>query len=230
MGIFDESTSLLFRHSMEDAYKFILIPLSPSKLDFALYSPFDTPHTSHTISIKIEMAGAITISGLPGSGTSTVADLLHKKLGFKYVNVGNLFRELADKYKMSLQDFEEYCENNSEIDIELDRKQENILKKGDVILEGRLSGWIAHIKKIPSIKIWFDCNEDERVKRIINREGGDFFEKKKEMWERQESEKRRYLKFYGIDLDDKSIYDIIIDTTYMKPEDIVEKIMNELQK
>ncbi len=176
------------------------------------------------------MAGAITISGLPGSGTSTVADLLHKKLGFRYVNVGNIFREMADKHKMGLQEFEEYCESNPKIDIELDRKQESILKKGDVILEGRLSGWMAHIKKIPSIKIWLDCNEDERVKRLINREGGDFFEKKREMRERQESEKRRYLKFYGIDLDDKSIYDIVIDTTDMKPEHIVEKIINELKK
>jgi predicted cytidylate kinase len=176
------------------------------------------------------MVNAITISGLPGSGTTTVAELLQKKLGWKHVNMGKIFRELAEEHRMKLQEFEEYCEENPQIDREIDKKQEKILMEGNVILESRLAGWIAHIKKIPALKVWIDCEEEERVKRIINREGGDFFEKKKEMKEREESEKRRYKKFYGIDLDDKSIYDVIIDSTNLKPEEIVKKILDELQK
>ena len=176
------------------------------------------------------MVNAITISGLPGSGTTTVAELLQKKLGWKHVNMGKIFRELAEEHRMKLQEFEEYCEENPQIDREIDKKQEKILMEGNVILESRLAGWIAHIKKIPALKVWIDCEEEERGKRRINREGGDFFEKKREMKEREESEKRRYKKFYGIDLDDKSIYDVIIDSTNLKPEEIVKKILDELQK
>ncbi len=173
---------------------------------------------------------AITISGLPGSGTSTIAEMLSSKLGLKHINTGEIFREMAEEYKMKLQDFEEYCEEHPEIDVELDKRQEAILREGNVILEGRLSGWIAHLHHIPAFKIWLDCEEDERVKRIINREGGDFFEKRYEMRMREASEKRRYMKFYGINLDDKSIYDLVVDTTHLSPEQIMDKILQELRK
>jgi len=97
-------------------------------------------------------------------------------------------------------------------------------------MEGRLSGWIAHLKKIPAFKVWLDCQEKERIRRIIEREGGEYIEKNEETRERVESEKRRYIKFYGIDLDDKSVYDMVIDTTHIKPEEIVEKILKEYEK
>jgi len=176
------------------------------------------------------MVNAITISGLPGSGTTTVAELLQKRLGWKHVNMGKIFRELAEEHRMKLQEFEEYCEEKPQIDREIDKKQEKILKEGNVILESRLAGWIAHLKKIPALKIWIDCSEEERVRRIMNREGGEFFEKKAEMRAREKSERRRYKKFYGIDLDDKSIYNLVIDSTSLKPEEIVEKILEAIQK
>lgn len=171
----------------------------------------------------------VTISGLPGSGTTTVAKLLAEKTGMRYVNVGELFRQLADKNKMNLEMFEEYCEEHPEIDREIDKKQEELLRKGNIIMEGRLSGWIAHIKKIKAFKIWLDCEDEERIRRIEEREGGEIFDKKRETKRRIESEKRRYRKFYGIDLEDKSIYDMIVDTTNIPPEKIVEKIMEKIK-
>jgi len=172
----------------------------------------------------------ITISGLPGSGTTTAAKLLAQKTGMKYFNVGMIFREMAEKYKMDLQSFEKYCEEHPGIDRELDMEQERVMRRGNVIMEGRLSGWIAYLKKIPSFKIWFDCDEDERMRRIVEREGGEERDKKRETRERIESEKRRYEKFYGIYLDDLSIYDMIIDTTSTPPEKIVEMILEKLNK
>jgi len=170
----------------------------------------------------------ITISGLPGSGTTTVAKMLSERLNLKYINVGMIFREMAEKNKMNLEFFEKYCEEHPEIDIELDRKQEEMMRQGNIIMEGRLSGWIAHLKKIPAFKIWLDCKEKERIRRIIEREGGEFFEKKEKIKEREKSEKRRYMKFYGIDLNNKSIYDLVIDTTDIPPEKVVERILEKL--
>ena len=172
----------------------------------------------------------ITISGLPGSGTTTVAKMLAERTGMEYFNVGMIFRELAEKYKMDLQSFEVYCEGHPEIDRELDRKQEMKMKQGKIIMEGRLSGWIAYLKKIPSFRIWLDCEEEERMRRVVEREGGEMKDKKKETKERMESEKRRYEKFYGIKLDDKSIYDMIIDTTNTPPEKIVEMILEKMRE
>lgn len=171
---------------------------------------------------------AITISGLPGAGTTTVAKMLAEKLEMKYINMGEIFREMAESKGMKLKDFEKYCENNPEIDIEIDKKQEEIIREGNAIVEGRLSGWIAHLKKIDAFKIWLDCEEKERIRRVVEREGGDIFERKVDTKEREKSEERRYKKFYGIDINNKSIYDLVIDTTSIPPEKVVEKILNKL--
>ncbi|KAA0002931.1 MAG: cytidylate kinase [Thermoplasmata archaeon] len=173
------------------------------------------------------MKDRITISGLPGSGTTTVATILKKKLNLPYIYAGEIFRKMAEKYGMELLAFEKYCEEHPEVDKELDEKQEEILRKGKVILEGRLAGWIAYKNRIPAFKIWLDCEKGERVKRIIKREGGSFEVKRKEMEEREESETKRYKNFYGIDLNDVSIYDVVVDTTHIPPKKVVEKILEK---
>jgi len=172
----------------------------------------------------------ITISGNPGSGKSTVAELLEKKLGIKYVYSGMIFRELAEKYNMTLEEFGKYCEENSEIDKELDDHQLEILKQGNIILEGRLAGWLAHINNISAFKIAIVADLGIRAKRIVNREKGSLEKRKKEILERERSENARYKKYYKIDLKDTSIYDIVIDSGDKSPEEIVEIILEKLER
>lgn len=171
---------------------------------------------------------SITISGIPGSGKSTVAELLKDKLGLKYVYSGMIFREMAKKYNMSLEEFGKYCEKNSKIDKELDNRQLEILREGDVILEGRLSGWLAHRNKIPAFKVSLVADLDTRAQRIVKREEGSVELRKKEILERERSEYLRYKKYYKIDIKDSSIYDLVIDTGDKTPEDIVDIIIEKL--
>ena len=172
----------------------------------------------------------ITVSGSPGSGKSTVAQLLEKKLGIKYVYSGMIFREIAKKHKMTLEEFGKYCEENSEIDKELDNRQLEILKKGDVILEGRLAGWLAYRNNIPAFKVEIDTDLETRAKRIVNREKGDVEIRKKEILERERSEAIRYKNYYNVDLNDNSIYDLVIDSGDKPPEEIVELIIKKLDR
>jgi cytidylate kinase len=170
----------------------------------------------------------ITISGTPGSGKTTVAKLLEKKLGLKYVYSGMIFRELANKHKMALDEFGKYCEEHSEIDKELDSRQLEILKKGDVILEGRLAGWLAYKNDLLAFKVSIDADLETRAKRIVNREQGILEKRKKEIQKREKSEVKRYKDYYGIDLKDKSIYDVIIDSTNKTSEEIAQLIIKKL--
>jgi len=171
----------------------------------------------------------ITISGTPGSGKSTVGKLLEKKIKIKYIYSGKIFREIAKKYHMSLEEFGIYCEKNKEIDQELDNRQLEILQKGNVILEGRLAGWIAHRNNIPALKIILKANIDTRAKRIVKREEGDMKKRKKEILDREKSEFNRYKKYYNIDLNDISIYDLIINSEGKTPEEIVDIIFDEIK-
>ena len=172
----------------------------------------------------------ITISGTPGSGKSTVAEILYEQLDISYVYSGMLFRNLAEQYNMSLAEFGKYCEQHEHVDREIDEKQVEILRKGNVLLEGRLSGWLAHQQKIDAIKIMIIADEKIRAERIVCREGGSVEVRLVEMKQREESERKRYLTYYNIDITDTSIYDILIDSSDKTPEEIVEIIVSTIKK
>jgi predicted cytidylate kinase len=171
----------------------------------------------------------ITISGLPGTGKTTVAKLLEKRLGLGYVYSGEIFREMAKKYKMSLEEFGKYCETHQEIDEKLDQYQLDILRKGNVIVEGRISGWLAYQNHIPAMKVLLSANINVRAGRIVKREQGDVEKRKKEILNREKSEATRYKKYYGIDVRDTSIYDVIVDASEKTPEEIMKIIIEHLE-
>ena len=170
----------------------------------------------------------ITISGTPGSGKSTVAKILEKRLGLNYIYSGMIFRQLAEEHNMDLEEFGKYCEQNSEVDKKLDDRQLEILKKGDIILEGRLAGWIAYQNNISALKVSIDTDIDTRASRIVNREKGNVESRKKEIIERERSESLRYKNYYNIDLKDKSIYDIVIDSKDKTPNEIADLIIEKI--
>ena len=172
----------------------------------------------------------ITISGNPGSGKSTVGRLLSNKIELKYVYSGEIFRKTAKKYSMSLEEFGSYCEKHKEIDKELDDYQLEILQKGNVIVEGRIAGWIAHRNNIPALKVILDTDIETRAGRIVNRESGDIEKRKQEMLNRERSEALRYRNYYNIDLKDITIYDLVIDSTEKTPEEIIDIIIQKINR
>jgi predicted cytidylate kinase len=131
---------------------------------------------------------------------------------------------------MSLEEFGAYCERHREIDEELDRFQLEVLRKGNVIVEGRISGWLAYRNNISALKVLLQTDIGVRAGRIVKREHGDIKERKKEILKREKSEAARYKKYYGIDVHDTSIYDVIIDVSTKTPEEIAEIILQQLKK
>lgn len=168
----------------------------------------------------------ITVSGTPGSGKSTIACMLKEHLNIPYVYSGMIFRSLAKKHRMNLADFGIYCEQHEEVDRELDIKQLEILKGGNVILEGRLAGWLAHLNNISAFKVMIDADVTTRAQRIVIREQGTIEQRKQEILNREKSEWKRYKKYYNIDLRDTSIYDLVIDSTSKTPEEMVKRIIS----
>jgi len=171
----------------------------------------------------------VTVSGLPGTGKTTVAQLLHKRLGLQYVYSGEIFRSLAKKHGMSLETFGSYCEAHPEVDRELDDYQIEVLKKGNVLLEGRIAGWLAVRNHIPSVKVLLTAELETRIARIVKRESGEYARRRQEVLTREACEAARYKSFYGIDVGDTSIYDIIVDTARLTPDEIVNRILCQIR-
>lgn len=180
----------------------------------------------------------ITISGTPGSGKSTAAEMLAKKLKAERIYVGGIRRELAREKGMTLQELNQYAATHPETDVDVDTKaaalaRELEKKRKIVIVEGR-----TQFHFLPdSVKIFMKVNPEEGAKRIWKdlqnkaaqekrNEGNipSFEVMKKRIYEREEEDAQRYKKYYQIDHRDESQYDLIIDTTYLTPEKTVEKI------
>lgn len=163
---------------------------------------------------------SITISGLAGSGTTTVGKLVSKKLILPFISTGDIFRKIAEKKKMSIIEFVEYAGLHPNIDKEIDFRQIEIAKVKSVVLEGRLTGILLAKNKIPSIKIWLEAPLEVRAKRISGRENKTEEIVRKEILERDKCDMERYEKIYNIDINDISCYTKIIDTTKNLPEAI----------
>ncbi|AKB79681.1 Cytidylate kinase [Methanosarcina horonobensis HB-1 = JCM 15518] len=155
----------------------------------------------------------ITVSGLPGSGTTTLSKLLAEYYELELVSSGEIFRKMARERGMSLSEFGALAERDAFIDLDIDKNQKAIIHSQDnIILESRLAGHMAEGR--PNVlKVWIKAPMLTRVKRIQRREKSiSFDEELKKTVEREKSEALRYKNYYGIDIADLSIYDIVIDS------------------
>ncbi|MFP4608124.1 MAG: (d)CMP kinase [Candidatus Aenigmatarchaeota archaeon] len=167
----------------------------------------------------------ITISGLPGSGTTTAAERLSEATGMEVLSAGEVFRNMAEKKDMSLEEFSELAEEDDEIDKELDERMVERASPG-MILEGRLTGHLLKMSDKEAYKVWIQAPLKTRVERIAERESyGDLEELKERVLKRERSEEKRYREYYDIDLFDTSFYDEVIDSVKNRPEEIVDKII-----
>jgi len=174
----------------------------------------------------------IAISGLHGTGKSTIAKLLADKLDILYYSTGQAFRDLAKENNMSLEEYTSFVEKHPNVDKELDNKVVKMAKKGSIIIDSQLSGHI--LKSIANFKIQLTCPLEVRVKRMAARDQASYKEKLKETTIREKSELERFKTLYNIDLSDKesteAFFDLIIDTEHLTIEEIVQKILTELDQ
>ena len=169
----------------------------------------------------------ITISGKPGSGKSTIAKLIAKKLNLKHYSMGDLQRSIAKEKGISLIELSKLEEQSPELDKKVDDRLKQIgEKKDNIIVDARVG---FHF--IPdSIKIFLDISIEEGAKRIFKdkREGETtetLEELKFEIKRRIDSEEKRYLEYYHVYVNDADNYDLIVDTTNITIEQVVDKLL-----
>ncbi|MEM2866271.1 MAG: AAA family ATPase [Candidatus Hadarchaeales archaeon] len=161
----------------------------------------------------------ITISGEHGAGKSVVAKELARRLGLRYLSAGEVFRRMAEERGMDLKEFSEYAEKHPEIDREIDRRLAEV--RGEAVVDGRLSGWMV---KDADLRVLLTAPLEVRVRRIAEREGRDLKEVREETLVRERSERKRFKELYGIDIDDLSVFDLVINTSRLGVEEEVEML------
>ena len=172
----------------------------------------------------------ITISGPPGSGKTTLCGMLSETLGLRAVVFGQVFRQMAAEKGMTLGEFGALAEKDPSIDAGIDERiVETARANPDIILESRLSAYMLTRNGIPAFRIYLDASPEVRMSRIGVREDKDMGTAVQETIDRQKSEATRYMKYYNIDIGDKSVYDLILDTAEYTPEQELGIILDAIR-
>lgn len=184
----------------------------------------------------------ITISGTPGSGKSTVAQILAEKLKADRIYVGAIRRELAREKGMTLEQLNQYALTHPETDVDIDQKTANDAKEAArtniVIVEGRTQFYFLP----ESYKIYIKCDLAEGVKRIWQQIQDETASKKrneavaksraelkKSIQDRIASDKKRYKKYYNLDHTNESHYNLVVDTTKITAKQAAALILKKLK-
>ncbi len=169
----------------------------------------------------------ITVSGPPGCGVTTLCEQLSERLNCGYASGGEVFREIAEERGMSLTQLTAEASGSDELDRKLDRRLQQIAEKWGgadraFVLESRLAGYIA--AGHADLRIWLDAPEEVRVDRTSDRE-----EISAEMRVREVIEEKRYETYYGVDLGNRSFYDLSINTARWSPEGVLSIVVAAIE-
>jgi len=171
----------------------------------------------------------ITISGPPGSGTSTAARRLAADHDLEHMSGGDLFRRMADERGVSLSTLNERAETDDAIDRDLDRRLHTTARdRDDLVLESRLAGWMAG--EHADLRVWLDAPIEVRAERIADREEKPVGQAREETEARAKSERRRYEAYYGIDIRDRSIYDLVVNTARWSPQSVLGFVSGAVER
>lgn len=172
----------------------------------------------------------ITISGQSGSGKSSAAKGLSQALKIPTVDVGQIFRAMAKTYGMTVGQFGRYAEKHREIDLKLDDEMVRLARRRkNVILQGRLAGWMAIRHQLQAVKIWIGAKLATRAKRVAGRESTPYREAYRLIARRDKDNVTRYKGTYGLDLNDLSVYDIVVQTDDLTVEKVVASLVKTLK-
>lgn len=166
----------------------------------------------------------ITVSGPAGSGKTTYAKKLAQHLDLQYLSAGEIFRQIAKKMEKTLAELSGQCESTHEIDRKIDEQIKKKVSRGNVVADGRLTGYM--LKDIADLKIYVIASPQTRIARIMKRDGVSESYAKEETLSRDRSEKNRFNEIYQINIDDLSIYDIILNTEKWSEEAMIQILLN----
>lgn len=186
----------------------------------------------------------VTISGLPGAGSTTLGKVLAQKLGWNFHSGGDFMRHYAIEHgyfdpKATVH--HAATAYPDDFDRQVDYQMRNDLsEKAGFVYESWLSGFLG--QQVPgTLKILVYCSDDAvRVDRIANRDDISIAEAKEHIFERERKNLQKWIKMYGKEWDEwvvspgtlpkeesiyfwrKELYDLAIDTFRLGKEETLE--------
>lgn len=196
----------------------------------------------------------ITISGLPGSGSTTLLRMLKEELqfdGWKGFSGGEFMRAYAEEkglFDGSKKLHHSAAHYEDDFDRQVDMGMRAKLSKGNKwILESWLSGFLAQGVK-DTLKVLTFCSDDAvRIDRIVNRDEVSVTEAKKHIHQRYTENFAKWKRMYESEWNDwvvdagtmtqddpidfwhPDLYDIVIDTYSTNQQETLKTVLNAIK-
>lgn len=182
----------------------------------------------------------ITVSGRIGSGSTTLAKALSKKLGWKHIEGGDVFWEQV-RSRLSLDSKDTDLRPDKE-DQDFDAQLKKMLAEDkNLILETKLAAFNAQgIKGV--FKILVICEDEKgndktdiRIDRLLNREGTTIEQAKKEVIEREHNDLEKWRKLYANNDEnwvywDRNYYNLVVNTFSHNADQSLKYVLEALKK
>ena len=169
------------------------------------------------------MYKSIVLSGQIATGTTTTAKSLSQKLHLSYHSAGDFFRQYAIDHNIPLHD---KAQIQDDLDQKVDRELSALADKGGVVIDAHYLGYFT--RNIPHVlKVLLTCDYQTRIKRALDRTHT-HTETEQDIKLREEGLDKKFRKLYaGVNFLDPKFFNLVIDTTNTKPEDVVKEIMEQ---
>ena len=177
----------------------------------------------------------ISITGRLGSGKSTVCNIMKNRYGFEIFSTGAIQREYARRLGITTLELNQRMDENPDLDKDIDNTvtKMSIEHKDDkLIFDSRMAWHFAQ----NTFKIFLTIDAMEAATRVMKNQRGeeeryaDVNDACEKLVERSRVERERFMDIYGVDYYDCNNFNIVIDTTHRTPEEVVDLIMDNLNK
>jgi len=170
----------------------------------------------------------ICISGMAGTGKSTLSKKLAEKYGLRYFSGGDVLKELANQegYDVSVQGWWESTQglkflneriNDPKFDKAVDDKLLEYANQGNVLLDSWTMPWLLK----EGFKIWLEAAFEKRAARVAVRDGMTAAEAFGVLQEKEARTKAIYKALYGFVLgEDFKPFDFVLDTDNLSADEV----------
>lgn len=159
----------------------------------------------------------IAISGLTGSGKTTIGERVSKALNIRYIYTSHKqsVEKIADVVKFTKKATPEFERSFDDMIAKLASRQ-------DCVVTTWLGPWL--IKKA-TIRVWLYAGLDARVKRKMKEVSMPYPKTRRYVVEKDRVNIRKYKKIYNVDMNDQGIFDICINTEKLSVSQTVNMVI-----
>ena len=177
----------------------------------------------------------ITLTGNLGSGKSTICKILRDKYGFEVYSTGTVQRQLAQEMNLTTLEMNQLMCSDRKYDTMIDDATARISRENkdkNIVFDSRLAWNFVE----QSFKVFLSVSLDVAANRVMNDSRGavesyeNVEEAKELLSKRAMTENERYKQIYNLEYFNFENYDLVLDSTYATPDEIVETLLREAKK